>query len=399
MKKIMILGTSKLQIPALIKAKELGYYVIGVDKDSNSLGKNYCDSFHNISILDKLSVLKIAIEEQIDGIFTMATDRPMTTVAFVSKIMNLNSDSEDTILNCTNKVEMRIKLNKAKIPIPKYKIIHSFSNLLIEIKSFPKKFIIKSSDNSGKRGIYLVKDSSDINDLTYAFEYAMSNSNDKRILIEEILSGLEFSVEAITYNGYTEIIAITKKINSGEPRFIELQHSQPSELDSNIEAKVRKLVIDTLIILNVMNSSSHTEVMVVNGQPYIIEIGARLGGDYITSHLVPLSTGYDIVKESVKISMGVKPIQFYSLNRAAIIRYFDWQEGFFAGIKNYDFVKSIKGVIEIEVFKDNGYYIKPYENSNDRLGCIIVHGDSIFDAKSLLAKALETIEIISIKKL
>ena len=38
MKKIMILGASILQLPAIIKAKEMGLQVIAVDMDPEAIG-------------------------------------------------------------------------------------------------------------------------------------------------------------------------------------------------------------------------------------------------------------------------------------------------------------------------------------------------------------------------
>ena len=60
-----------------------------------------------------------------------------------------------------------------------------------------------------------------------------------------------------------------------------------------------------LTALKIENSPSHTEIKLnSNNELYIIEIGARLGGDKITERLVKLSTGIDIVAESLKLATG-----------------------------------------------------------------------------------------------
>jgi carbamoylphosphate synthase large subunit len=223
------------------------------------------------------------------------------------------------------------------------------------------------------------------------------NSIDKRILVEELLNGIEFSVESITHNSETEVIAITRKKNTGKPRFVEIQHSQPSALDDKIEDKIKEITKKALKVLGIKNSPSHTELMIVDGNPYIIEIGARLGGDYITSHLVPLSTGYDIVKESVKNAMGIKPLKFINRNRSSLIYYFDVDKGIFNGVKNDDFVKQLEGVVLIEIFKNKGDLIGLYENSNDRLGCVIIEGDNLNKVFSTLKSVMQNIEIEILK--
>lgn len=394
MNKILILGTSSLQIPAILKSKELGYYVIGVDRDNYSKGKPLCDKFYCVSTMDKEKVLEIALKEEINGIFTMATDRPMATIAYVGKHINLNTDSEETIFNCTNKVQMRTVLAQNFINIPQFKVFYNFLEFESFVKSLITPCIVKSSDNSGKRGIYYLSNKKNDDEIVYAYNYAMENSNDKRILVEEIIPGNEYSVESITHNSNTQIIAITRKHNSGIPRFVEMQHTQPSELDYETERKIKDIAINAIRSLGIKNSPSHTEIITTpNGTPYIIELGARLGGDYITSHLVPLSTGYDIVKESIKCSMGLKPSLFTDEKRAALVRYFDSPAGIFLEIKNAEQIKKIPGVVLLELLKNSGDQIKKYENSGDRLGCVIIEGENINEINSTLNLVMKHIQI------
>ena len=57
--------------------------------------------------------------------------------------------------------------------------------------------------------------------------------------------------------------------------------------------------------LKIENSAGHTEIkMDANGKPYVIEMGPRMGGDYISSDLVRLSTGYDFVNGVLQVATG-----------------------------------------------------------------------------------------------
>src|SRR5690554_36497 len=101
----------------------MGLYVVCVDINPEAPGRIYCDAFFQVSTNDKERVYEVAKEEQINAIFTMATDRPMTTLTYVANKLGLVSNSEEATINTTNKAHMRSALDRAKISIPKFEII------------------------------------------------------------------------------------------------------------------------------------------------------------------------------------------------------------------------------------------------------------------------------------
>ena len=39
----------------------------------------------------------------------------------------------------------------------------------------------------------------------------------------------------------------------------------------------------------------------------MVELGSRMGGGCITTHLVPLSTGIDMIKSVMDLALGLEP--------------------------------------------------------------------------------------------
>ena len=76
----MILGASELQVPAIIKAKEMGLYVIAVDINPKAPGFEYADMYELISTIDTLRILDAARKHSINGIITLASDKPMIII-------------------------------------------------------------------------------------------------------------------------------------------------------------------------------------------------------------------------------------------------------------------------------------------------------------------------------
>ena len=81
MKRLMIVGASVLQLPAILKAKEMGLHVAVVDFNPQAIGIQYADKYYNASTMDEDAVLKAAEDYKPDGIMTLATDMPMRGVA------------------------------------------------------------------------------------------------------------------------------------------------------------------------------------------------------------------------------------------------------------------------------------------------------------------------------
>ena len=397
MKKIMILGASILQLPAIIKAKELGLQTIVVDMDRYAIGLKEANVFLELSTIDAIKIVEAAKKYGVDGIMTIASDMPMRSVAAVAKELNIVGVSEDTALKTTNKALMRKCLQEHGVPIPAYSKVNNFKSYLAAIQQFTSKFIVKPIDNSGSRGVFMVKDISDIESINYAYEYSAKHSRCGEIVVEEYMEGPEVSVETLSVDGDVHIIAITDKLTTGAPWFVEMGHSQPSRLSKDIKEKLKEVTIAAVKALGIKDGPSHTEIIVTEAGPKIVELGARLGGDNITTHLVPLSTGVDIVKCCIEISMGYKPNLGRKFNMGSAIRYFKTSTGRIANIRGVEEADQLDGIKQISFVKNIGDIIGEIHCSSDRIGFVIAQGKNAEEAIAICEEALDRIIIETVE--
>ena len=124
------------------------------------------------------------------------------------------------------------------------------------------------------------------------------------------------------------------------------------------------------------------------------ELGARMGGDNITTHLVPLSTGIDMVGSTIKVAMGEQPAIEPTLHCGSAIRYFEVPFGTIKAIEGVEEAKKIPGVKQITFSKEVGEESTPIHCSNDRIGFVIAQGATAEDAVKACEKAMKTIKII-----
>ena len=84
MKKLLFLGGTMQQIPAIKRAKDQGIYVITCDYLEENPGHKFADEYYNVSTTDLDGVLKIAKKCEIDGIIAYASDPSAPTAAYVA---------------------------------------------------------------------------------------------------------------------------------------------------------------------------------------------------------------------------------------------------------------------------------------------------------------------------
>ncbi|MDU5459984.1 MULTISPECIES: ATP-grasp domain-containing protein [Anaerococcus] len=396
MKKIMILGASILQVPAIEKAIDMGLEVIAVDMDSNALGfKIPGVKKEVISTIDIESVMSAAKKHNIDAIMTLASDMPIMTVAKVSKKLGLVGVDLDTAIKATNKSKMRESLKSFGVPVPLFYKVDSLDKCIKavnKIKDKGYKCILKPADNSGSRGIVLLPDFNE-KTINIAYNYSKNNSRNKIVMVEEFMEGPEVSVETISVDGKCNIIQITDKITTGAPYFVEMGHSQPSQLPDSMKDKIKEITIAANKAIGIISGPSHTEIKITQNGPKIVEIGARLGGDNITTHLTPLSTGVDMVESCIKIALGEKPDIRIKYDKASAIRYFDQSHGRIKSIRGVEEASKLPGIIQISIIHGKDHIINGIKSSSDRVGFVIGQADDCKGAISTVIKALSLIKI------
>lgn len=300
MKKLAVIGANYPLVPFYKHARELDIYIIGIAWEDGAICKKYCDKFYPVSFSDKDTVLDICRKENVDGITSFSLESALPTVIYVATHMGLVSNDLICLDLTLNKYTMRSAFEKAGIPVPQYFQVKSLSELeQIDIR-YPA--IIKPVDSGGSQGVNKVNNLQELKD---AYAYAEEHSRTHTVIVEEFVDGREFSVEYLSCNGVHYNLQITDKVTSGPPHFVEMQHHQPADISDNVSSCIKTMVEKALNALKITNSPSHTEVKLNSrGELYIIEVGPRLGGDYITSDLVRLSTGYDMVHGAIYLALG-----------------------------------------------------------------------------------------------
>lgn len=234
MKKIAIIGASYLQLPLIEKAKSMGIETHVFAWAVGDVGEKSADYFYPISIIEKEKILDKCREIGIDGICSIASDLAASTVNYVAGALGLIGNSADCALISTNKHLMREAFKENGDPSPKSILVTSVE----DVKDIQYPVIVKPIDRSGSRGITKLLSS---NGLEEAIENAKNQGFEKKALVEEFVTGQEYSIECISCRGKHYFLAMTKKYTTGAPNFIETGHMEPAPVSAEILEKTKKL--------------------------------------------------------------------------------------------------------------------------------------------------------------
>lgn len=397
MKKIMVLAAGLLQIDVIEKAKSMGYYVLAVDGNPKAPGFNVADKAICADIVNEETMLKIARDEHVDGVIHPCSEVSMAVMGRINDELGLSGISREQAICATNKHLMRKAFEKGNAPSPKSILAQDAEDAWSRLQNeFDTDAILKPSRNSGSRGIAKVSRNMDKGDFIRAYDEALSESRDHSVLIEQFIEGPEFSIEMIVWQGEIHVLTVTDKKTTGAPHFVELGHNQPSCFSDTDVETLKAAAVAGVRALGVNNCACHAEAKLMNGKAYLMEVGARLGGDFISTELTHLSTGIDMVAAAIDVALGVEPdLSAKEEPKGVCIRYFCPKPGKLVSISNTEVLNN-PHVYLWEIYPKEGDVIPAVTSSLCRSGHVIVTEKTPQKAIKLAERLIESVKFETI---
>jgi hypothetical protein len=177
--------------------------------------------------------------------------------------------------------------------------------------SVPFPAVVKPATRHSSEGVQMVHDSSEL--AAQLGEYPCEET----ILVEQMITGQEYSVESLTQDGKTLFSSITRKETNDvdSQYFVEMAHTVPAPRDDAWDA-VQRANIEMLDRLGVENGITHAEWRLdEHGEARLMEVAARTPGDGIMV-LYRLATGWRMEPEILRIALG-EPADYPAARRFA----------------------------------------------------------------------------------
>lgn len=377
MKKVLIFGAVK---HAIEKAKELGYETVVVDQNPYLKTIELVDRFKCIPFENYEENLKYALEENIDGIVN-ATEFAVLVSSYVANKMELPGMDFNVAKIAKDKYAIRKKMLENNITnVAQFFELENEKQLqdIKDIIKFP--VILKPASGLGSLNVYKINN---IVDLEEKISEVINESFNKKALIETFIEGQEYGVEAFVYKGNIHILAIMKKNMTPLPYRSELGHMVPSGLTEEIENKIASTIKRLINAIGIEGGPVNFDLILTNkNEVFIVDVGARMGGNSISSHIIPLSKGIDHVGNTIKYAMNDNSIELIpKFKKSVVTRILDLDEGIIKKLP--DFSKYVdEDVIEISFEKSVGDKIEKYISDAQRCGLIILCGEDVEKIKN-----------------
>lgn len=296
---VLIFGVGPLQESIINRAKLMGLFTVGIDPVASAACRNSVDAFEVVGGQDYEGTCAVVEKYGIDAIVTAATDKPLVMMARIAEKYGFPFYSVETAQWSTDKFQMKQRFVEGGVPCAKGRLVKNVEETVDMV--YP--VIVKPRDNSGSRGVKLCRSKEELAaSMSEAFEVSKLDT----VLVEEYIEGPEYSIEGLHYDGKAEVIQFTEKKITEFPYNVELGHKQPANMSDEQKQAVREIVSKIGKALHFENCPSHTELKINERGIFVIETSPRLGGDYITSALVPLSTGINMEDQLLHIALGEK---------------------------------------------------------------------------------------------
>ena len=398
MKKILLLGGSAQQIVAIETAKRLGYHTILCDFLPDNPGQYVADKFYLVSTTDKDAVLKVALDEKVDGVLAYASDPAAPTAAYVAEKMELSGSPYESVEILCNKDKFRNFLSKNGFCTPKARGYTSIADALADIKAgfFKLPVIVKPVDSSGSKGVGRVDCTEEA---SAKLNYAMSFSRGHRIIVEEYVEKLGYQIAGdglsidgkLVFRYFANDHFNSKCVNPFVPISASFPYEQPKKVQEKIHNEIQRL----LTALNMKTSTYNFDMRIDKDyNVYLMEVAPRDGGNYIPD-VIKYATGVNLVECSVKAAMGERidtssfgePEGFYSYFAVHSLK-----DGILHRVEFTEEAK--KHILENHIVKKTGDEIKAFTGANTTLGCLVMKFDSFEQMVHMMDHSEEWCKVI-----
>ena len=400
-KTLLIISGGIEAADAARRAKEMGHTVVVSDRDPQAPGFAFADSCLIADVYGPAETAAAAERysrkiRKIDGVICVAADAPVTAATVAQRLRLPGLPVHVAELAC-DKLAMKKCFRSAGVNIPWFSEVSTPQELQRLAIERGRDLVIKPVDSRGSRGVQRV---AQVEDLAKAFLLARSHSPSERVMVEQYLDGPQVSTESIVLDGVCHTPGFSDRnyefLDRYAPFFIENGGDLPSHLPDGIQQKVKDLVGRAASAMGITHGTVKGDIVVHKGEPYVIELAARLSGGFFCTREIPLNTGVDFIGAAIKLALG-EPVSAEELTPrrqdAVIQRYAFPQPGTVVSVSGADEARRIPGIAEVVVTARQGDVIPPAGDKRPSAAMVLASAGTREAALKAANDALALIQI------
>jgi biotin carboxylase len=399
MSTVLFVGAGRHQRRALRRVKELGATVVAVDRNPDAPGLAHADASEVVDFGDVGAVAEVGRRHAVDGVMTFAADRAVPVVAGVAEALGLPGIGTETAHLMTNKIAMRRRLADAGVPQPRFAALRHIHDLPAAVDSVGFPAVLKPADSAGQRGLFLVASVGDIERHLHA---ALAQSTDEEAILESYHPGLEVNGLLVARGGEVTVVTLSDRRRPAGVGFgVAVAHIYPSTLFGDALAEVERVGRSTIHALGLRDGIAYPQVIWGDdGVARLIEVAARIPAGQMDS-VARYGVGVDLIEIALCQALGepvpdelVTPrvqqplaISFLTAEPGPL------PTGKLVRVDGLDKVLAFPGVVEADLYFQEGETIRPVQVDGDRRGYVIALADTNVEAVERAEAAARLLDV------
>jgi biotin carboxylase len=396
---VLVLGASEEQLPLYREAQQSGLRTIAVDVRSDRPARPLADMFVQVSTRDHQ-----AIVAALDGITPAAvvsggSDACLLSWHELSRHYGTPFHYPRAAATASmDKVAFHEVVARTGLTAYRWIRLHrpgtSLDERAVQAAGLGFPVVVKPADASGSKGTTLVSEPAE---LAPAFKHAVAYSFSGDVMVEEFVTGRNLTVEVFMRGGDVIFSVVTEKRLLPGPSFLISGHTCPAPIAEAARRRVFEAAVSLCAAMDVTDGPAHFDVVLApDGTPYFLEVGARLcgngyprlmravyGADTVTAQLdLVLGRPFDIRPE--RSGHGIIHVLASPYERPGVV----------TDIKGLGTVRNLPGVADAEVVVPVGGEIRPFTDSGNKIGYIVVTGPTRAETEARLEHALATLKLV-----
>ena len=399
MKTVLFVGAGRHQRRAILRAKELGLRVVGVDRNGEAPGLAEADAGEVVDFRDVDAVTEVARRHGVDGVLTVSADRAVPVVAAVAEALGLPGIGTPTAHLMTNKIAMRRRLAEGAVPQPRYAAVRNLQEGRAAIDTVGVPAVLKPSDSGGQRGVFRLDAPDEIELHLHA---ALAESGTQEAIVESFHEGIELNGLVIARGGNAELLTLSDRMRPPGIGFgVGWIHVYPSTLAGYPLEQAEAEAVRAVRALGLHDGIAFPQLLVSpTGEVRIVEVAARIPGGQMAD-LARHATGVDLVEIALRQALG-EPIPDELARprhqQPLAIRFLTAKPGPLPTgkvrrVRGLERVRAAPGVVQAESYIAEGETIRPVRLDGDRRGYVIAVGPTNLDALERAEAAAKLLQV------
>jgi biotin carboxylase len=373
--------------------------VVAVDRNPEAPGLSIADVGEPVDFANVDPVAEVGRRHGVSGVMTYAADRAVPVVAGVTEALGLPGIGTETAHLMTNKIAMRRRLAEAGVPQPRFAAVRHLRDIRAAASAVGFPAVLKPADSAGQRGLFLVQSVGDVERHLHA---ALAESTDEEAILESYHGGLEVNGLLVARGGDVSVVTLSDRRRPPGAGFgVALTHVYPSVLFGDALAEVERVGRATVHALGLRDGIAYPQVIwCEDGVARLVEVAARIPAGQMDS-VARYGVGVDLIEIALRQTLGepvpdelVDPKQ----QQPMAISFLTAQPGPLPSGKvirvgGLEKVLAFPGVVEADVYLQEGETIRPVQVDGDRRGYVIALGATNLEAVERAEAAAKLLDV------